>query len=357
MSFLVFVVILSSLILIHELGHFLAAKFFRVKVEEFGFGLPPRAVKLFEKWGTVFSLNWLPLGGFVKLKGEDADVEAVGGGVFYEKPIWQRAVMLLSGVFMNFVLGVVLFGVIYTFLGIPTETDRVRIIEMLPDRPAVLAGIKVDDVVKIFKSNEGEFEIKSTSELVNLVNENGGEEVRLVLSDKDGGEREVVVVPRSDPPEGEGALGVVLSNMELIKYPIWQMPFRGVVVGLKEAVSWGREIATGLLMLVGRLVRGEGVGEDVAGPVGIYQVSRKVYEFGALAVFQFAGVLSVNLAILNLVPFPALDGGRVAFLAVEKVLGKRLKNRIEGTVHTVGMVILLSLMILITVRDVLRLGK
>jgi regulator of sigma E protease len=145
--------------------------------------------------------------------------------------------------------------------------------------------------------------------------------------------------------------------MELIKYPIWQMPFRGVVVGLKEAVSWGREIATGLLMLVGRLVRGEGVGEDVAGPVGIYQVSRKVYEFGALAVFQFAGVLSVNLAILNLVPFPALDGGRVAFLAVEKVLGKRLKNRIEGTVHTVGMVILLSLMILITVRDVLRLGK
>jgi regulator of sigma E protease len=355
MPFLVFVVILSSLILVHELGHFLAAKIFGVKVEEFGFGLPPRAVKLFEKWGTVFSLNWLPLGGFVKLKGEDPDVEILGRDVFFEKPIWQRAIMLLSGVLMNFVLGVVLFGIIYSILGIPTVTDKVRIVEIASNSPVAVAEVEVDSAVKTVLFEDKVIDFSGTDGLVKVINEYKGKEIGMVFVNKEGVEKRAMIIPRENPPEGEGALGVVLSSVELVKYPIWQMPFRGVVVGMKEAYSWGKEIAFGMWQIVGRLIRGEGVGADVAGPVGIYQVSRKVFELGPLAVFQFAGVLSVNLAILNLMPFPALDGGRVAFLGVEKVVGKKIKNRVEGTIHTVGMVILLSLMVLITIRDVIKL--
>ena len=147
---------------------------------------------------------------------------------------------------------------------------------------------------------------------------------------------------------------MVLSNVELIKYPLWQMPFRGIAVGLEEAVSWGKQIVAGVGQMVGGLVVGKGLPKDVSGPVGIYQVSSQVYKMGVLAVLQFVGILSINLAILNILPFPALDGGRVVFLGVEALIGKALKNRIEGFVHTVGMLLLIAFMILITIRD---LGK
>jgi len=357
MQILVFIIILSVLVLIHELGHFTAAKLFGVRVEEFGIGLPPRAKTLGIRKGTIFSLNWLPLGGFVRLKGEDADEIISGADTFYEKPIWQRTIMLLAGVVMNFVLGVILFGTIYTVLGIPTKTDSVRVVEIVSNSPAAEAGIRLEEKVSKFSIDNNQVPIKETGQLVGLVNQNAGKEIKLILTDKEGKEREVNLIPRENPPEGEGALGVVLSNVELVKYPIWQMPFRGVVVGMEEALSWGKEIVLGLWILIGRLIRGEGVGADVAGPIGIYQVSKQVYQFGILAVLQFVGVLSVNLAILNIIPFPALDGGRIAFLVVEKILGRRIKNKIEGTVHAVGMVVLISLMVLITVRDVIKIFK
>ena len=356
---IVFLTILSVLVLVHEWGHYICAKIFGVAVTEFGFGLPPRARKLFTRKGTLFSLNWLPIGGFVKLYGEEyleGDELLTGeNGRFYDKSARVRAVILTAGVMMNFLLGIVLFAAVYSYVGIPEKTNRVRIVEVVADSPAAAAGLAIDERVAEFRFAEKTERITGTTQLVKLVTENAGSEIGLLVVGKDGGERGVKVTPRKDPPEDQGALGVVLSNVELTKYPWWQMPLRGAVVGLSEAIAWGRDIASGLGKMVYGLVTGKGVPKDLAGPVGIYQVSGLVIKQGFLATLQFVGILSVNLAVLNSLPFPALDGGRLIFLGVEKVIGKRRKNTVEGYVNTAGMIFLLSVMALITVRDVWRL--
>lgn len=355
MEVLVFLLILSSLVLVHEWGHYIAAKLIGVRVEEFGIGLPPRAAKLFERKGTLFTLNWLPIGGFVKLKGEEGMAGVSGQDTFFEKPMLQRAFVLLAGVAMNFVLGVILFGIIYSILGIPTKTDRVRIAEVAQNSPAETAGLNTDNEVVSVTYNGRTDEINSTSQLVQVIDENKGKEIALRVKDKDGNERDVLITPRENPPANEGAMGVALSDTEMVKYPWYEMPFRGIEVGLKEAVGWGREIIRGIVVTVGSLVSGKGVSGDVAGPVGIYQISKQVQQFGILPTLQFMGVLSINLAILNILPFPALDGGRVAFLGIEKIIGKKTKDRIEGAFNMVGMALLLTLMAVITVRDILKL--
>lgn len=357
MQLIVFVLILSVLILIHELGHFFMARLFKMRVEEFGIGLPPRARGLFSRGGTLFSLNWLPLGGFVKLYGEDMEnpEQAASPEAFFNKPMWQRAAVLLSGVIMNFILGVVLFGVVYSYLGIPTKTDKVIIVEVGKDTPAALAGITADSQVKKIVYGKKEVAFVGIEGFVKEIDGLKGKEVEMTLLEKGGTEKTVKVTPRVSPPEGQGALGVALSSIEMKKYPIWQMPFRGVVIGLEEAWGWGKEIAKNLGTILINLVTGKGLPKDVSGPVGIYQVSKEVYKVGWVAVLQFMGILSINLAILNVMPFPALDGGRVAFLGVEKIIGKAKKNRIEGYVNSVGMIFLLGLMVLITIKDVIKL--
>jgi len=356
MQLLTFILTLSVLVLVHEFGHFIMAKLFGMRVEEFGIGLPPRARKLFSKGGTLFSLNWLPIGGFVKLFGEDMEDEAqmASPEAFFNKPMWQRAGVLFAGVTMNFILGVVLFGVVYSVMGIPTKTDQVRIVDIAENSPASAAGVEKESVAKKILYGEETISFASMDEFVEAVNGLKGKEITLVV-EKEGVEKEIKLTPRETPPEGEGALGVALSNIEMKKFPWWQMPFRGVVVGVEEAVSWGKEISKNLFDLLAGIFAGKGVPKDVAGPVGIYQVSKEVYKYGWLAVLQFAGILSVNLAILNVMPFPALDGGRIFFLGIERIIGKKLKNKIEGYVHTAGMIVLLGLMVLITARDVFRL--
>lgn len=355
---LIFLAILSVVVIIHEWGHYISAKRFGITVEEFGFGFPPRAIKLFVRKGTLFSLNWLPIGGFVRLKGEDPNELLLGQDVFYKKPLWQRAVVLTAGVFMNFILAVFLFGVIYSFMGIPTETERVKVVGLEDDSPAVKAGIKLDEQIKKIVIEGQEYLITDSSEMAKLTNSNKGKEAIIFVS-----ERQVVVTLQSDEGEptdsvgkpadsvGRGALGVMASNIEMIHFPWWQMPFRGAYFGMKEAVSWGGQIVIGLGDILTSIFTGKGVPEGVSGPVGIYKIGAQVYKIGILPTLQFVGILSVNLAILNILPFPALDGGRLIFLAVEKIIGVERKNKIEGLTHAVGMVILLGLMILITVRD------
>jgi regulator of sigma E protease len=346
MQVLIFLLTLSLLILIHELGHFFAAKAFGMEVEEFGIGFPPRVKKLFRWKGTLFSLNLLPIGGFVSIKGENfGHREKASDDMFWDRPIWQRAVVLLSGVFGNFVLGVVLFGIVYSVMGVPTQVGKVKVVGVSEGSPAAKVGIKEGEIIKGFTKTE---------DVISLIGEHKGEEIVLVLEGETE-DREVKVVPRVSPPEGEGSLGVLLSDTELVKLPWWQMPFKGAVVGTKEAYAWGKEIVKGLGGMLSGLVSGEGVPEDVSGPVGIYKVSARVNEMGWLASLQFMAILSMNLAVLNILPIPALDGGRLVFLGLEMVIGKKIKNRIEGWVHGVGMIFLLGLMVLITIRDIIKL--
>jgi len=256
---------------------------------------------------------------------------------------------------MNFLLGVFAFGIVYTYLGIPTKTDKVFVVEVGVDTPAEVAGIKVESEIKKITFEKKEVPFIGVDGFIKQVEPLKGKEIELTLADKKGQETTVKIVPRLSPPEGQGALGVALSNIEMKMYPIWQRPFRGMVVGVTEAWAWGKEIATNLGTLLWGIITGKGVPKDVAGPIGIYQVSKQVYKIGWVAVLQFMAILSVNLAILNIMPFPALDGGRLFFLGVEMIIGKKLKNKVEGYVHTTGMVFLLGLMVLITVRDVIKL--
>ena len=286
MDLLIFLLILSVLVVIHELGHYFAALLFGIRVEEFGFGLPPKVMKLFRHKDTDFTLNLLPIGGFVKLSGEEYSDGPVKGDMFYQKPIWQRAVVLTAGVVMNFLLGVLLFAGVYSYLGIPEKTDRVKIEEVVKNSPAEIAGLKVGERIGKLKIDNGELTIKDADSLVKLIGENKGKEIVLRVVSKEGNERSVAVTPRVNPPVGEGSLGVLLNSVELIKYPWWQMPFRGSVVGVKEAIAWGREILDGLAKTVGMLFKGR-VPDDVSGPVGIYQVSSKVTKHGLIAILQF----------------------------------------------------------------------
>ncbi len=358
MQILIFLLILSVLVLIHELGHFAAARIFGINVEEFGIGLPPRARKLFSQGGTIFSLNWLPIGGFVRLKGEDVEEELAGNDVFYKKKLWQKMTVVLAGVVMNFLLGVAIFGAIYSYLGIPTKVDRVRITEIVPGSPADEAKIKPETYVFRFVGPSGAgVDVKDTKSLVELINENKGKKITLLVSGEKNPQeyQSVMLVARENPPAGQGALGVVLSDVELVKYPWWQMPFRGAKIGLSEAIAWGKEIAQGLGGLVVRILSGKGIGSDVAGPIGIYQVSGQVTKFGLLATLQFVAVLSINLAILNIMPFPALDGGRGVFMLLEGLLHKDVRRKVEAKINMVGMAALIGLMVLITMRDIYKL--
>lgn len=356
MQVLVFVSILSLLVLIHELGHYVVAKFFGMRVDEFGIGLPPRAKGLFTKWGTLFSLNWIPLGGFVKIYGEDPDdsVQANSPEAFFNKPIWQRTLVLTAGVFMNFVLGVFIFGAIYSYIGIPTKTDNVFVEDVAQDSPAANAGLINKDKIVELTAGGSVVEFVGIEGFIKALEPLKGSEVVLKI-ERSGELVEMSLTPRLDPPAGQGALGVVLGSVEMKKYPWWQMPFRGAYVGFKEALAWGGEIVTNFGDLLWGIITGKGLPKDIAGPVGIYQVSKQAYSFGIVAVLQFMAILSINLAILNIMPFPALDGGRLFFLGVEMLIGKHLKNRFEGYVHTVGMVLLLVFMAVVTVRDIIKL--
>jgi regulator of sigma E protease len=342
----VFIIILSILVFIHELGHFVIARLIGVKVEEFGFGLPPRI------WGkkikkTVYSVNWLPIGGFVKLAGED---ESEGSHphikhrkeYFFARTKKERSVILLAGVFMNFLLAVGITTYLLT-QGVLEPTGHVRIERVLPGSPASAAGLKEKDVISNFKTPQ---------ELIAYVKTHAGEPVTLTIL-RDSHISLISLIPRKDFPTGEGPMGVVISDLETRVYPLSQAPFMALKINLER----GWAMLAGIGSLIGKLAQLKPVGSDVAGPIGIAQVTGQAVKFGWKAVLEFMSILSLNLAVLNILPIPALDGGRLAFVFLEKILGKKVRPAFEQSTHQIGMIILFILIILISINDVMRLAR
>ncbi|MGI5840634.1 MAG: M50 family metallopeptidase [Patescibacteria group bacterium] len=346
MNVIIFIVALSILVLVHEFGHYFAAKRTKVKVEEFGLGLPPRITG--KKIGeTIFSLNWLPIGGFCKLYGEDGGGE--GNRAFNNKNPWQKMLIVLGGVLMNLFLAVVIFTIVYAILGVPSETDRVKVVGVAPESPAAIAGLEEEDwIIKV-----GEEVIESPDELTNEVEKYKGESVELLV-ESGGHEKTVTVEVRENPPEGEGGMGVAISNTEMVKVP-WYQFYKGIVAGFEEAYFWGKIIVGGVASMVGGLLSGN-VPKDVSGPIGMFEATSTIKESqGMLAVVHFFGVVSVNLAVVNVLPFPALDGGRIIFVLYELISGRKANQRVESIINSIGMVILLGLIVLITAGDIARL--
>lgn len=347
MDLLIFILALSVLVLVHEWGHFVAARKTGVKVEEFGLGLPPRVFGKKIK-GTVYSLNWLPIGGFCRLYGEDG--EGKGADAFNHKNPWQKMLIVLGGVIMNLVLAVVIFSVVYTIVGVPVETDRVLIVGVSPNSPAEKSGLKENDV--ILKVND--LPVKKVDELIEEIEKNKGSNVELEIIERGQTQRSVRTLEvRENPPEGEGAMGVAISNTEMEKVP-WYRVDQGIVAGFKEACYWGEIIFGGVVKMIGGLLTGN-VPKDVSGPIGMYQATSAINKNqGFLAVLHFFGIVSVNLAVVNVLPFPALDGGRIIFVLYEMVTKKKANQKFEVVVNNIGMLLLLGLILIITLGDIKR---
>lgn len=348
-----FFVVLSLLVLIHELGHYLSAKSSGIWVEEFGFGIPPRI------WGkkigeTIYSINAFPFGGFVKLHGENPSDENPTNPkrAFNNKSKLTRTKIIVAGVFMNLVLGVISFAIVYSILGIPRETENVKIIDIVTGSPAQVAKLVVGDTVRAVDNDV----VKTTKEFIRAIDTKKGQRVVLTVerpAEEGSSQIKVTITPRADPPEGEGPLGVAVSTTEIYYPPYIERPFYGVYYGFKEAYFWGKNTLDGFAKIVTDLGRGT-VPKEVSGPVGIFAVTTQVAQMGVLSIINFLGILSINLAVLNIIPFPALDGGRLLFIGIESVFGRKVIPKVESFIHALGMIILLALLLAITVNDVKR---
>ncbi len=349
---------LSLLILGHEAGHFFAAKMFGLKVDEFGFGFPPRlAAKKFGE--TEYSINWLPFGGFVKIGGERGELSLIDGEsdspagsldlvpapgdpdagidpkrLFYSQPAWKKAVIVLAGVFTNFILGW-LFITIVLIVGVP---QTVVIAGVQPGSPAAAVGIQSGDVLKGYTD---------TQSFIDFVNAHKGEpiSVSVLRANK---EVNFTVTPRTVTAPNEGAIGVALDQGGAKGENV----FLAARDGAEDAgiLSWLTLKAFG--DLVRQIFVHASIPADVVGPVGIFGIAEETGHIGLAYLLQFIGIISINLMVVNCIPFPALDGGRFLMVLIEKIKGSPLSYTLEAWVNGIGFSLLLLLMIVLTVRDI-----
>ncbi|MBE0480090.1 MAG: site-2 protease family protein [Dehalococcoidia bacterium] len=341
LSIIAFALVLGLLIFVHELGHFLAAKKAGIKVEEFGMGFPPKLFGI-KRGETVYSINVIPLGGFTKLMGEEDPAEPRS---FASKKPLTRLWVLAAGPLMNAILPVVLLSIAFM---IPRDiaVGDVTINEVAPNSPAAQAGILPGDIIV----GMGGVPIQNIGELVYNTHLNLGKSVTVEVLRADGVTEMLTLVPRWDPPEDEGPIGVALSleNAYTISksYPIWEaIPKSGST--LAETFSLLRNEVRSWFI--------RGSPPQVTGPIGIFELTGEASQAGPSYLLQFAAFLSLNLAIINLFPLPALDGGRIVFILLEIARrGRRVSPRTEGMIHLIGFAALISLIVLITYFDVLR---
>jgi len=356
-TLIIFILVLGILILAHEWGHFIIARRSGLTVEKFGFGFPPRIFSI-KRGETLYSINLLPLGGFVKILGEDGS-ELENPKSFSSKSVGIRSLITISGVFMNFLLAALLL-VIGFYIGLPQIIDKdnealaknveIQIVAVSNGSPAEKSGIKMGDVIKYVKSENKNVAINEISTLQENINNSKGKEI--ILAIERGKEMlEINAAPRINPPKGEGALGIALAKTGVIFYP-W---YKSLWLGIKSAfiISW--EIIKGFESLFKNLITSGKIPQDISGPVGIAVLTNQAATLGFIYLLQLVAIISLNLAVLNLIPFPALDGGRLLFLGIEKIKGSKVNPKVENAVHSVGIVLLLALVILITYRDIIKL--
>ena len=340
-TILAFLAVLVVLIIAHELGHFSTAKAFGVKVEEFGVGFPPRLLS-FKKGETRYSLNAIPLGGFTKMVGE---VDPSETRSLASKSIWVRILVLSAGSLMNFLLPLLLFSIAFM---VPYNVliGQVTVEEVLPNSPAAIAGLQPEDTIISINGKQ----LNSTLDLSREIQLNLGKESTMVISHGDSVTEEVQLTPRWRPPEGQGAIGILVktANPTIVsqREPFW----RAIPLGVKKCIETFVLFKNGILSLfIGTATF------QVGGPVAIAQMTGEVARAGISPLLEFAAFLSINLAIINIFPLPALDGGRIVFVLLEWIRrGKRISPKIEGLIHGIGFVLLIAAMLAVTYQDIIR---
>lgn len=416
LTILIFLIILGLLVFVHELGHFIVAKRNGVRVNEFGFGFPPRLIGLervaspkiemieqkeevnleaevggqavetvvvtrqqelvrvrqTKKWrlffgknksqnqeGEVYSLNLIPLGGFVKIYGEEGEGEK-NPHSFMAKTAWQKTLILFAGVFMNFLLAVFLFALGH-FIGLPSAIDesevakypdaRLQIVNIIQGSPAASAGLTSGDFVIGLKDFQGRIleGIKRPSQFQDFVDNEKGKEITVIVQ-RGGSNIDFVLTPRVNPPSGQGPLGVELASVAQIRLPWYQAIWQGFLTTVE--LLW--LFVSALYVIIKNLFITGQAGVDVVGPVGIFNLTGQAATMGFIYLLQLTAMLSINLAVINAFPFPALDGGRVLFILIEKIKGSPIKAKTAGLVNTIGFALLIALMAFVTFRDITK---
>lgn len=381
-TLLIFIAILALLVLSHEFGHFISARRNGIKVEEFGFGFPPRlfGIQMFRGqqntgnkkrrlvWGnkdikeiakenngqegTIYSINLIPIGGFVRIKGEDGS-QAEDPDSFGSKKNWQKAVVLSAGVIMNVVLAIVLLSIGYMF-GLPQVVDelpesgavkdrRLEIAGVLPDKPAELAGIVAGDIILTLDNIEN----PRLKEMQAYVDEHKNDVLSVtILRGSEKISKEIKPIVYEDT--GRGGLGVAIAEIGIVSYP-WYL---AIWHGFLTTFIYLKEIILAFGLLIKGLFTGVEVAGEMAGPVGIAVLTGKAARLGFAYLIQFTAVLSLNLAIINILPIPAMDGGRLLFLLIAKIRKKAVDLYVEQWIHALGFFALLFLVVIITVQDI-----
>lgn len=383
LTIIIFILVLSVLVFVHEFGHFWTARRFGIKAEEFGFGFPPRAIGWYRNvagvWrkvsgdrsresletaadaalhpdpnATIYSLNWLPIGGFVKIKGENGE-ERNDADSFAAKAIWQRTIILAAGVIMNVVLAWFLFSLGY-LIGLPQVTgtydpgahvtqSQVIVAQVIPHSAAEAAGLKSGDIIK----QVGSTPITTEGGLQDAIAADAGHST-ILLVDR-GGTDETITVTPPVVPGGRATIGIAIFSTGLVSYPF----FLSIWEGAKTTVSTLGQIFAAFYGLIAAVFHGQNVSNDFAGPVGIASITGQAVRLGFTYLLQFMALLSLNLAVLNILPFPALDGGRILFLLIEKAKGKPVRRELETLIHNIGFLLLIALVLFVTYQDIVRL--
>jgi len=380
MNIIIFLIILLVLVLSHEFGHFIIAKLNKIRVDEFSFGFPP---KLFGKkiGETEYNFNAIPFGGYVKIYGEnmeEADFVEVG---FLDKekdkekielskrnlafkPKYIQALVMTGGVIMNFLVAWILLSVGY-MSGLPTSAviapngtnvldQALTIVSVLPDSPAQVSGLKSGDKILALETEEDTTRLLSsffTAETVqNFVKKHSTEEINFLV-DRAGEEKKISVVPKIINENSGAIVGINMDMIGKLKLPFFQAFWEGI----KLTTNLTGRIIVGLFTLIKDGVSGHGNLSAVTGPIGIIGVVGDAVDFGFIYLLSFTALISINLAVINLIPFPALDGGRLLFLLIEKIKGSIIKPKVANTVNAIGFTLLMILMLVITYHDIVKL--
>lgn len=354
MTILIFIIILAVLVLIHEAGHFFAAKKSGVRVDEFGFGFPPRLFGI-KRGETLYSLNLIPLGGFVRLYQEEyhedvkVDKKEKDRAFIYKKSL-VKAFIVTAGILGNFLLAWVLLSFLLT-QGVAIPNGNVFIDKVQTGSPADSAGLQPKDKLIQLRAGGKIYKITSTQDFIDLSRRFAGKPLELQIV-RNQYSQTLLVTPRKNPPAGQGPLGIVISIPTIEKKYSW---YEAPIEGLKETLTRTKQIILGLFSTLSEVVRFKKPSADVAGPIGIARLTGEVVKYGFNTVLEFTATLSLNLAVINILPFPALDGGRLSFIVYEWIFKKRMNKSVEQYANIIGMVILLSLALVISVNDVAKL--
>lgn len=350
LTILEFILAFGALVFVHEFGHFLAARLSKIEVEEFGLGYPPKIIRLFRAGGTDFTLNWIPFGGFCRMKGENGDVTEAGS--FPAARPSRRLLTLLGGPVTNLLLGMLIIAFLFTRIGSP-DYSQVLIADVAAGTPASAAGILTGDIIKSVNG----VKIDSMNKLSEQISSQLGQQLEVVLL-RDGSELVVNVTPREEWPENQGPLGITIMNPSLEVSFVQALP-RAFMTTLDQGYQ--------LIMLPARLISGQIAPSDarMVSVKGIYDIYAQVQTIdkeeaaanpamAGLNTLYFFAVISIALGFTNLLPIPALDGGRILFLLPELLFKKKIPAALEGKVHMVFYALLVTLMVVLVINDIIN---